>query len=880
MKITRDHLLPPDPDAYRRAEHPRGRVIVIAPTRAACETIELALATHIDTVLQRQHGEQLATWARDGKAFGIVAGTGTGKTLGIRLIAEAILRARLTAGVVNREREATPETVRCNVVVVTTGIARRWLTDDLISPRDTLVVDEIHQTSAELELCLALGKRVGCRFIWLSATVDPAFYRHYLASDEVLETSAFDPALRAKVTVVPQQPEAFLDDRMVRRLISERRGVAVFLPTRAEVERLGEGLSARFPRLSAAFYHGGEPIRVIRPFLEGEVKKPYLLAMTAAGQSALNLPGLDTVVIYDARYGNVVDAGRNVLHRLYLGANEILQMAGRVHGRVAHGEVYILSDRQLDFAALKPAPPEFQLAGDAERVAITCAAIGVDATDLELPVALDKIAYRKAVTLLTERGLIENGLLTRYGRDVEAVPVDRPWAELLVHADAELLPLVAGASGIDSLHRMTREERDLHGVLVPGSDHLTAYNLLAEAVNRCGRLGEVHGLPRHVFDETALAEWAERRGVLVKAIEDGALGMASAYRALDATLPSTLPHADKGRRAAFIDLLARIQPFDFVLDERTTDGQEARISKTSVAGTWGGVAGRLRYFADRMGVPRAGIEGTTIPYDLIRQYAVLGAPTVALMGHKQRQGLAVSRRLHYFGFALENEITHLEGEIPEALRAEARDVLAAGLLGGAVEHPSRGRLIHAVHALQDYWRRSGGALQGVDDTSLLHLVRAQLEDVTSWAGFQKTSVAIDVDALVPREGRAHLDALPLSWRLHGDVAPLEYEVRDGQPFVRLVLREGQARRMTPQEVPTLDRPLLFAVRRGDEYLQAESLFALHELLRQPRRQRPEPGKQQRFDALPSAAGSGRHGGGPKGRGPKGRGSSRGGGRRR
>ena len=884
MKISRDHLLPPDPEAYRRAEHARGRVVVIAPTRAACETIELALATHIVTVLQREHGELLGQWARDGKAFGIVAGTGTGKTLGIRLIAEAILRVPLLVGVVNREREATPETARCNVVVVTTGIARRWLTDDLITSRDTLVVDEIHQTSAELELCLALGKRVGCRFIWLSATVDPSVYRRYLLSDEVLETSAFDPALKAKVTVVPKQPEAFLDDRMVRRFISERRGVAVFLPTRAEVERLGEGLSARFPKLSAAFYHGGQPIRVIRPFLEGDIKKPYLLAMTAAGQSALNLPGLDTVVIYDARYSNVVDHGRNVLHRLYLGANEMLQMAGRVHGRVAHGEVFILSDRVLDFPSLRPATPEFQLAGDAERVAITCAAIGVDATDLDLPVPLDKTAYRRAVQLLTDRGLIENGRLTRYGRDVEAVPVDRPWAELLVHADAELLPLVAGASGIDSLHRMTREERDLHGVLVPGSDHLTAYNLLAEAVNHCGRLGEVHGLPRHIFEEATLAEWAERRGVLVKAIEDGALGMAAAYRALDVTLPSTLPHADKARRAAFIDLLARIQPFDFVLDEHTADGEDARISKTSVAGTWGGVAGRLRYFADRMGVARAGIEGTTIPYDLIRHYAVLGPPKVVLAGHRQRQGLAVSRRLHYFGFSLENEVTLLEGEIPKTLRDAAREVLANGVLDGSVEHEARGRLIRSIRTLQDYWRRSGGALQGVDDAALLQLVRAQLEDVTSWEGFQGTQLAIDVDALLPAEGRAHLDALPLSWRVHGDAAPLEYEVRDGNPFVRLVLREGQARRMTSADVPTLDRPLAFAVRRGDEYLQAESLGALLELLGQPRQQRAAPGHRYTADTSRGPGGSGRGGRGPKGQGPKGRGprgrGTEGGGRRR
>ena len=167
MHPARDHHLPPDPEAFRRAAHPRGRVVVIAPTRAACETIELALGLHLDTVLEREHGAELRTWAREGKAFGIVAGTGTGKTLAIRPIAEEILREPLRVGVVNREREATPETPSWNVVIVTTGIARRWFQDDLITEHDTIVVDEIHQTSAELELVLALGKRARSRFIWL-----------------------------------------------------------------------------------------------------------------------------------------------------------------------------------------------------------------------------------------------------------------------------------------------------------------------------------------------------------------------------------------------------------------------------------------------------------------------------------------------------------------------------------------------------------------------------------------------------------------------------------------------------------------------------------------------------------------------------------------
>jgi len=813
MHPSRDHHLPPDPDAYRHAPHPKGRIIVIAPTRAACETIELALRIRVDTLLEREHGAELREWAAQGKAFGIVAGTGTGKTLGIRPIAESILREPLSVGVVNREREATPDTPNWNVVIVTTGIARRWFQDDLITGRDTIIVDEIHQTSAELELCLALGKRAGSRFIWLSATVDPSFYHDYLNSSEVLVTQAFDPKLKAKVEVLPQQPDEFLNDRYIRHLIKERRGVAVFVPTRAEVEKLAASLGEQWPRLTTAFYHGGEPIRVIRPFLEGEIERPFLLAMTAAGQSALNVRGLDTVVIYDARYGNVVDRGRNVLHRLYLGANEILQMAGRVHGRVPNGEVSILSDRDLDFTALRPTPPEFQLAGDAERVAITCAALGVDARDLDLPVPLDRRAYARAVELLTNRGLVENGKLTNYGREVEALPVERPWGELLVHADEALIPMVAVCSNIESLHRMTREERDLHGVIVNGSDHLTAYNLFAEAVNQCGYLGQVYGLPRHLFEDE-LAEWAERRGVLVKAIEDTALGLASVYRSLELPLPKQLPYASKEIRGRWADLVARIMPFDLVIDGHSSEGHEARVSKTSVAGSWGAVAGNLRFFADRFGVPRAGIEGTTLSYDLVRRYATLGPPKVVLGGPRKHQRLMIERRRSYFGFDLETEVEPIEVEIPIGLQPAARDVLARALIDGETTHPDQQRLRRTLAELDELWRRSGGSLSRLSPEALRTRIRQQLEKVTRWEAFLRTRIVLDPAEVVEVETRQRLEALPGRLHIRGDAVPLDYEVEDGGGVARVRLREGQARRLRPDELPQLDRPLRFAVQRG------------------------------------------------------------------
>ncbi len=111
--------------------------------------------------------------------------------------------------------------------------------------------------------------------------------------------------------------------------------------------------------------------------------------------------------------------------------------------------------------------------------------------------------------------------------------------------------------------------------------------------------------------------------------------------------------------------VARVMPFDLVIDEHTADGQEARVSKTSVAGNWGAVAGSLRFFADRFGIARAGIEGTTLSYDLVRSYAVSGPAKVVLTGPRKHQRLAAERRRSYFGFDLDTEVEPIPGRIPD-----------------------------------------------------------------------------------------------------------------------------------------------------------------------------------------------------------------------
>ena len=173
---SRSRRLPPRPASHRphhrHRAHARGLRDDRAGARPAPRHAARARARRGDPRDWPRRARGSASWPAPAPARRSASGRSPSRSCGVPL----------TVGVVNREREATPGDAGWNVVIVTTGIARRWFQDDLITGRDTIIVDEIHQTSAELELCLALGKRAGCRFIWLSATVDPAFYARYLDS--------------------------------------------------------------------------------------------------------------------------------------------------------------------------------------------------------------------------------------------------------------------------------------------------------------------------------------------------------------------------------------------------------------------------------------------------------------------------------------------------------------------------------------------------------------------------------------------------------------------------------------------------------------------------------------------------------------------------
>src|SRR5437660_728313 len=392
------------------------RIVVVAPTRSICVNIQTVLTSeHVpETFLIRERSAELLdaiTCIAEG-GFGVVAGTGTGKTVATRDICRQILDSDLRIDIVTREHDATDYTWACNVLIVTPGVALHWLKMGKLSNSDLFVLDEVHQTSEHLELSMALAKKFGCTFVWMSATVDPTVYASYLDARRVVICEAFDPGRKAEVIVrQTDMRELASVEAAVLTFISEeadrQRNTAVFVPTRAMAERLAQSARESISGLHADFYHGGEPAEKLRAFLTGEIPYPFAIFMTVAGASSLNIMGLDTVVIVDQWYSEVIRSGGvRSLERRPLGHNELLQMGGRVNGRTINGKILILTNRDLDFHALRPASPDFVLGGDLEQLALCCARVGVDAKDLDLIGHFDHPAYEKVMCRLSERGLI------------------------------------------------------------------------------------------------------------------------------------------------------------------------------------------------------------------------------------------------------------------------------------------------------------------------------------------------------------------------------------------------------------------------------------------------------------------------------------------
>jgi hypothetical protein len=302
-------------------------------------------------------------------------------------------------------------------------------------------------------------------------------------------------------------------------------------------------------------------------------------------------------------------------------------------------------------------------------------------------------------------------------------------------------------------------------------------------------------------------------------------------------LPAKMVNARDHIYRKLTQLLAQYMPFDLVIDEQTADGTEARVSKTSVAGSWGAIAGDLRYFADRSGIPRAAIEGTQIPMELIHRYATRGKVELIYDQRRKHGPLILKRTLDYFGFELESEVETVN-EFPPELSNEARHALAEALARGEARHFAVKKNREAIEEIREAYKRSGGETKRLGLPELTALYEEQLAGVRSMDEFGSSRLTVDADRFIPREARARLEHLPNHVKIRDRDVEIDYDVEDRngerRGVARLRLPEKIARTLTEAEIPELDRPVRFVVLRGQRgAVRAETLDDLQERLAQP-----------------------------------------------
>jgi len=154
-------------------------------------------------------------------------------------------------------------------------------------------------------------------------------------------------------------------------------------------------------------------------------------------------------------------------------------------------------------------------------------------------------------------------------------------------------------------------------------------------------------------------------------------------------------------------------------------------------------------------------------------------------------------------------------------------------VAGETPHPDQGKVRRALERFGYYWRRSGGRLAQAESGHIKGQIAAQLSAVTSWDSFIAARVTLDPEQAIAESERHGLDALPASVFLYGDRVPVDYDVEPGVGgVVRLRLKEGQARRLQPRDLPPFDRPVRFTVTRGKhDAVRASSLDELRSGLR-------------------------------------------------
>ncbi|RLK48923.1 ATP-dependent RNA helicase HrpA [Microbacterium telephonicum] len=402
------------------------------------------------------------------------------------------------------------------VTLLTDGILLNEIhRDRLLRRYDTIIVDEAHERSLNIDFLLGyltriLPQRPDLKVIITSATIDPESFAKHFADRDGVPAPIIEVSGRTYPVEVRYRPGAAAADAesaddidallaALRELDREADGdVLVFLPGEAEIRDAMDAVrgmyrSAARPtevlplygRLSAAEQH-----RVFEPSQVAGVRRRVILATNVA-ETSLTVPGIRYVV--DAGTARISRySARSKIQRLPIepiSQASAQQRSGRA-GRTSPG-IAIRLYAEEDFAGRPEYTEPEILRTSLASVILQMLALGFgDITEFPFLTGPDSRGVKAAFDLLVELRAVDRPTgsprLTKLGREIARLPIDPRFARMLLAArergvSRDVLAIVAGLSIQDVRERPEerREEADrLHARFTdPTSDFLSLLNL-------------------------------------------------------------------------------------------------------------------------------------------------------------------------------------------------------------------------------------------------------------------------------------------------------------------------------------------------------------------------------------------------------------------
>ncbi len=391
--------------------------------------------------------------------------------------------------VVRDDHRAKPTTEIC---FVTTGVALQHAARGDLERWGTVVLDEFHERSLDLDLLLALLQGHP-RLVVMSATLEGDRIAAHIGGVHLRgEGRAFPVTLRhAQGRAVPEGHH--LEDRIVAAVQGAPPGdILVFLPGKSEIR----AVVSRLAGLDADVLplHGGLTLaEQARVFETGRRRR--IVCATNVAETSVTIPGITVVIdsglVRRTRYHH----GRAFLTLLPIAADSATQRAGRA-GRTAPGTAIRLWGEHAPLES--HTPPEIHRESLVPLV-LAAAAAGASLDRLPFLDRLRDYAVSDARQTLRELGALENDRLTERGQRLFGLPLDADLGRLLVEAEGS--PSLADA--IDLVAALHTPRRLFGRRPSDPEDDLRDGGCDAVALVRAVREGEPH---RHGLDRAALGD--------------------------------------------------------------------------------------------------------------------------------------------------------------------------------------------------------------------------------------------------------------------------------------------------------------------------------------------------------------------------------------